>query len=282
MKSSSYLIVLDGSAESLAAAHCAWSLAAETGSRVDAQYVIDTESIWRFLSWERPGFVGSGVFIEASDKIKAVMQHVAETVVLSYRTQMEGRCLEFETYIDSGCPVEQIVARAAGRDLVIVGYHSPKRPGDVSLAELVAARSPCPVIAVRGLAYGWSKMEVFLGKDMANETAVKEIYALAAWMGMGAEVVLSPEVKDMDPQTYMMGGWSRAFGVEAVRSGKLGDLVSTAADDALMVVGAEQLEARDGHGSEAVREFLEGSERRAILFWPAPVNSGKTLASAAG
>lgn len=97
MKTTSYLIVLDGSAESLAAAHTAWSLAAETGARVDAQYVVDTDAIWRFLSFERPGLVGSGVFIEARDKITAVMTSLAETVMLSFRTQMEGRSVDFET-----------------------------------------------------------------------------------------------------------------------------------------------------------------------------------------
>jgi nucleotide-binding universal stress UspA family protein len=284
MKTTSYLIVLDGSAESLAAAHTAWSLAAETGARVDAQYVVDTDAIWRFLSFERPGLVGSGVFIEARDKITAVMTALAETVMLSFRTQMEGRCVEFETFIDKGVPEDEVAARAAHYDLAICAYHAPSTHGSGgahSLAEKLAEKCSCPVLAVRSLAYGWSKLELFLTGGLANDAAIKEIYSMAAWMGMSAEVILSPETMKVDPDTYMLGGWSRAFGVDMVRSGSLKDLIDKAADDSILVVGAEQLSGHcDEPRRELVREYLEASEKRAVLFWPDPARIKKSLVAA--
>lgn len=269
MKKLSYLVVLDGSAESLAAAHAAWSLAAETGATVDAQYVIDTESIWKFLAYEHAGFVGSGVFVEARDKITEALQAMAETVAASYRTQVEGRGLEFNIFIDKGVPADEVARRAENYSLVVCGYHCPITHSEREpLAERIAEKCATPVLAVRSMAYGWSRMHVFLTAELADAEVVRPIYSIAAWMGMAVEVVLSPEVRGYDPDSYLIGGWSRAFGVEGAREANLAQLVRAAGAEDLLVIGTAQLDGRGEKIKDLLRVFLAASDRRAVLLWP--------------
>ena len=121
MKTNSYLLVLDGSAESRAAAFLAWKLAKQSGARVVAQHVIDIPAVANLLPFRKAGFIGSGPYMEAREHTVAELRSVAETLMLSYQAQAEGHNIDMETYIDEGDPAEEICKRAEAHELLIVG-----------------------------------------------------------------------------------------------------------------------------------------------------------------
>ncbi|HMX46016.1 MAG TPA: universal stress protein, partial [Candidatus Obscuribacter sp.] len=102
MNGPSYLLTIDGSAESRSAAYFAWELARQTEARVAAQHVVDTRAIWQFLSYDLPGFIGSGVYLDAKERITEVMKSVAESLMLAYTSQVSELSDNHETYIDEG------------------------------------------------------------------------------------------------------------------------------------------------------------------------------------
>jgi len=262
MNNSSYLLVLDGSAESLAAAQFAWSLASETGRPVHAQYVIDTDAIWNLLSFQQAGLVGSGIYLDAREKIVSALRSVAESVMLSYSSRAEGRFAEFDCYIDEGVPADEIAARAADHELVIIGYSPSKTsPHGLSLPEQLAQKCSCPVLAVGGHAHGWSKMQVLLSVDIADDETVGQIYGMGRRLGLPTEVFLGTGVDQVDPDSYLLGCWSRAVGVHDVKVGTLKERVKSAPGDCLIVVGSEHVA---GHGFARnrglIREFLRASD----------------------
>ncbi|MBP9811500.1 universal stress protein, partial [bacterium] len=77
MKTRSYLLAIDGSQASRSAAQFAWDLAKQTSSKVVAQHVVDTAEIWRFLAYDLAGFIGSGLYMDARERITEVMYSIA-------------------------------------------------------------------------------------------------------------------------------------------------------------------------------------------------------------
>lgn len=57
------ILPFTGSQESLYASQCAWILAEQTNSVVDAQHVIDTRGALEFLGLEKNGLVGSAPYL---------------------------------------------------------------------------------------------------------------------------------------------------------------------------------------------------------------------------
>src|SRR6185369_7253796 len=64
MFNNSVLLAIDGSLESICAAKAAWRLAEKTkDGSVTAQYVLDGPAVWKFLGFDRRGFIGSGPYV---------------------------------------------------------------------------------------------------------------------------------------------------------------------------------------------------------------------------
>lgn len=159
MKNQSYLVVLDSSAQSRACAAFAWNLAAETGARVVGHHVVDTPAVWRFLSFDKTGFVGSGVFMEARERIIAVLHSIADALVLSYESLAEGRGVTAETVIDEGDTVTEISQRSKEHDLIICGARS-ETTDQPQFVERLAQVCYCPILVIRGSQKPWSKLHV--------------------------------------------------------------------------------------------------------------------------
>lgn len=269
MNSTSYLLAIDGSQESCSAAHFAWDLANQTDSSVVAQHVVDTKAIWRFLSYDLAGFIGSGPYMEAKERITETLHSIAEALMLSYGSQVGGRSPEFETHIDDGEPADEIARRALDHDLVIIGYHgrrfAARRP---RLFEKLAEICPCPVLVVRDVSKRWSKIQVLITNDIADLKTICHIYQLGTMLGLPAEVYLDRSVAELDAEHVTLKGWSSALGVRAIKHGNLKEVITSAPDDGLLVVPAEMVTDRyDARLRSRIRAFLEDSDRRALLLW---------------
>jgi len=182
----SYLLVLDGSAEAMAAARFAWDLATATQAKVVAQHVLDTPASWGTLSYRLPGFVGSGVYVEAHKKITEALRSIAETIMLAYQTQAEGHHQNTENFIDEGDKVTEICHRAAEHDLVIIGQLSTddSAPADQSLAYRISAHCQKPVIIAKMKPLPRAEVHLSIANRSFNEAAVDEVLAFAKSAGV--------------------------------------------------------------------------------------------------
>lgn len=269
MTGTSYLLAIDGSEESRSAAYFTWELANQSGSRVVAQHVVDTAAIWRFLSHDRAGFIGSGIFMDAREQIIEIMHSVADSLMLSYDSQIDGQALNFENVIDEGEPAAEIARRAKDHDLVILGYRGGKTATRrASMFEKLAEVCPCPILVVRNTSKTWSSMQMFVTNEIDNSDSISHIYQLGTMLGVRTEVYLDANVAVNDFERFTLGGWSPAFGVRQIENGDLKNLITAAPDDVLLVVSAEAMTDQYAvRYRSRIRAFLDDSDRRALLLW---------------
>ena len=117
------LLVIDGSADSLAAVNVAISLTKQVPqSQVLALYVLDTPAVWNFLGAPEPGLIGSGPYFQACESIKNSLRDLAETVVDSYRARCNNVECFAQVIVDEGAWLDKVAERAKMlQPLILVG-----------------------------------------------------------------------------------------------------------------------------------------------------------------
>ncbi len=269
MNCTSYLLPIDGSAESQLAAHFAWDLAERTGARVVAQHVVDSAGIWRFLSHAHAGFVGSGLYMDAREKMIAIMQSLGESLTMSYSSQAEGQDIKTETHIDDGDPAVEIARRAKEHDLVILGYKQ-RTSAEPGIFEQLLETCSCPILIVRNTTKAWSKLQIFVTSDIAGSESISDLYHLGTMLGLPIEVYLDPDARTIDADPFTVGGWSTALGVRSIQRGKFSEMLKAACDDALVVVSKSSASNRKStRFLTLLKQFIDQSDQRAVLFWDA-------------
>ncbi len=232
-----YLIAIDGSEESRSVAYYAWKLAGTTGSRVDAIHVVNTESVWNFLSHDRAGFIGSGLYMESREKITESLHSIAEALMVSYSCQIAGTNLENENFIEEGEPVRVIAERAKNYDLVIMGYRNKSTyPGQKRMYERLAEICPVPILVVRNAYREWSKIQVFLANADQDSTCFSDM-----------EDVVSADTGSRQDDVLMV-----------ISSQVLNDQDSA-------------------RRKTQIRSFMDKSEKRGLLIWNNPTQSPATI-----
>lgn len=261
MKGTSFLLSLDGSSESRSAASFAWALANRTGARVVAQYVVDSAAVWRFLSFDLAGFVGSGVFMEAREKMIDALHSIAEALLLSYAYQAEGQEIEPVTCIDEGDPVTEIARQAKEHDLVVLG-HKQNSDAHIRLLEKLMEICPCPILVVRNAIKPWSKLQIFANCDMPDSARNSILNPIGSKLGMPVEVHLDEKMRIVD-EAMTPGGWSAALGVKTIGKGCLKDLLKATGDDVLIVAPVSALmEGKFKRNLKVVKNHPEQIEHR--------------------
>ncbi len=274
MKNLSYLLLLEKSSESRIAASFAWKLARLTGASIVAQHVVDSAAVWRFLSFETAGFVGSGVFMEARERIIRVLHTVADALVLSYETLAEGNGFQSETYIDEGDLVTETARRAKNHDLVVFGY-KPNSDAHTRMLEQLMEVCPCPILVVRNAVQPWSKLQIFVNGDMPDSKRNANLYPLGSKLGMPVEVYLDEKMRMAD-EALTPDGWSTALGVKTIRKGCLKDLLKAAGDDVLIVTPISALmESKFTRSLTVLKNPPTQTEHRMDQNVEGPEDSGK-------
>jgi nucleotide-binding universal stress UspA family protein len=252
-----YLLALDGSAESMAAAYFTWELAKKTRGRVVAQHVVDTTKIWDFLAFDLAGLIGSGVYLSARDRITDIMYSIADALMHSYNARVSGYDIAFDNFIDSGELAEEISKRAVGADLLVMGYKSRKaRMRKIRLFEALVEKCSCPVLLTAGCQPSW-RQELVLEME-----------------GGGINLDGLSELKQV-----LDGDESAGQRKKEIASMK--QIQNSAEESAILVVPRNVL--RRGNGvcySQQVKAFLDASPRRALLIVPdsAVVSKEKKIA----
>jgi nucleotide-binding universal stress UspA family protein len=197
MKSNSYLLALDGSVESRAAAYLAWNLAKKTGARIVAQHVINVRDTWQFLRPKSAGFIGSGPYMEAFQRVTEGLRSVAEALMASYQAQVEGQNINFATHIDEGDLVSEITKRAKEHDLLIMGHRKSTKTrelGDYSLCEELAGLCPCPMLLVTANCDHWKKICVIIENVKVDLRALEKLSEFGKKIGLSMKLHISSSI----------------------------------------------------------------------------------------
>src|SRR6185437_6912532 len=122
MSDGSILLELDGSAQARYAAEVAWSIGKATNVRVDALHVVDSLAAWDFLAFDIAGFIGSGPYFEAHDKMRDCLTAIGTNLIEVYSKLAKQNGIEGQTFLDDGSTIREICARAKDYDVVIMGH----------------------------------------------------------------------------------------------------------------------------------------------------------------
>lgn len=196
MESRSILLPLTGSQESLYAAELAWTLAKKTGANVTAQHVIDTRGSLEFISHEKPGLIGSGLYVAAYESICQSLEALSIKLENSYNSRAASLGISTDFVVDKGDPAEEICKRANDYNLIVMG-HRPRgfeskqdrqfvKP---SLAEKVAYTISVPLLIVQEPIRTMSDFAIFSSMDHVNTNWIKT--CMQSVKAIGASVRLT-------------------------------------------------------------------------------------------
>jgi hypothetical protein len=91
---------------------------------------------------------------------------------------------------------------------------------------------------------------------------------MGASLGLPIDVNVDSSVKQTKSEYFTMGGWSPALGVRAIVPVNLKDAVAAAPTDELLVISSEVVCGPHAiRNRTRVRDFLEQSDRHALLLW---------------
>jgi nucleotide-binding universal stress UspA family protein len=207
----SILLPLAGSQESLYALEFAWSLAEVTGSKVNAQHVVDTRGAFELVGMERPGIVGSGLYVSAYQAVCQSLKGISEKLSESYLARAAGRGIAGELFIDEGEPVEEICRRQSEHDLIIMGHRQRAtfslpdcQTVRLSLAEILAQNSSIPTLIIQQPIEQISEMMMFVSMDHINSSWIRNCLAAASLIGAecGLTILASGEHEE-EPLDFM-------------------------------------------------------------------------------
>lgn len=197
MTEHSILLALSGSEQSRYAAELSWQLAESTDASVTAVHVVDTRTVWELLRNDQPGFLGSGPYLDAYEKVASSMQSLANKLTLEYEAQANGRNVKGEALIRDGNPVEILSRESRDFDLLVVG-HQPSgtsSTGNVrshytrySIAEGLAHESSAPLLIVQGKHKPWTTMTIISEMDHVNARLMRSCFKLAALLKIKPQI----------------------------------------------------------------------------------------------
>lgn len=195
----SILLGLTGSEQSKYAAEVAWSIAGANHGRVTAMHVVDTRMAWELLRNDRPGFIGSGVYVSAFESLSASLEQIGQTVIEKFEAVAAGQDVPTKTILAQGSPVNRMSERAGEYDLVIVG-HQARDPRckeaehcnfvRYAVAEGLAHECPRPLLVVQDKVYSWSSMSILVSVDHINFSYIDACLKMASALGVQAKMVI--------------------------------------------------------------------------------------------
>lgn len=150
-----FKLIVDGSAESLAASEFAVELARRTKRPLVGTTLVDATQILKFTGYQGIGLCGSGVFLNAHERIVQIICEINEALMESLVARAEGNNVKVEEKILYGEPIAVIGETAADGDFYILGGHSK----NLNLARMIFQRTHCPVTVLVGRSDGkWALM----------------------------------------------------------------------------------------------------------------------------
>ncbi len=298
MQKKSILLALSGSEQSHQAAQVAWDLAKKTDSKLLAQHVIDTKSAWAFLGFEKPGLIGSGMYISAYEALCNSLRELGKKLAEKYDSMSESQGLGSVCVVDEGHPLDQICLRAKDADLVITGHRPTKvTEGDgeacgdyapkQSLAEDLANKCPKPLLMVQGQCKPWTHLKILVSIEHLNFQFVSECLRQAEILGLCPKLICLSSGAHEEPAVELITNLRAAhpkfanLTIEIVGVGGGIDLQRplwseqtihvelAASEEDLFVVSTEQIAGkRITVFGTTTSEFIQALNLPNVLFYP--------------
>lgn len=267
MDGSSILLPIDGSIESLWAANFAWRLAKRTDSSVTAQHVIDTDAVWQMLAYDQPGLIGSGIYLEAREKILEALRCAGEALMVSYQARAGALDIESRFFLDEGCPLFEIADRASNHDLIVMGFNNAtKRKGRRRCFELLAAVAPVPVMVLRDIAEDWTCLRILVTNSRFTAADMDGIYGLSSKLGLSVEIVVNSGVVSIDNECLNLDGWSKSTGVTKIREANISETLLHANESEIVVLDADMVRENCSLSSP-IEDYMNSSSKHAVILW---------------
>lgn len=139
------LLRIQGPPICLTAADVAIKLARRLNSNIIAQFVIDPHQIMDLEEFSGRGLCGSGVFIDAQQKISSALKDLGGYLMKFFTAVAEGYGIPVDEFVDAGDIFEEIKERSTEVSVIILAETKDNR----SLAQKLANALTCPVIVVK-------------------------------------------------------------------------------------------------------------------------------------
>lgn len=152
------LVAVDGSKYGQYASEFGFVLAGKLGASLSAQHVVDPRLVDLFVEPEFAAELGFGRSIDTMDKVTRGLRRMGNLVLKLVGDAASCHALKVDAFLDEGYIVDEILKRAGGYDLVVVGHRgkgSRLLPVELmigSIAERVAVGSKKPVLIAAGKA----------------------------------------------------------------------------------------------------------------------------------
>jgi len=125
-----FLVALDGSPASDAAARRALELAGALGASVVGVHVLDTAQLEASFIADLSGSVGFQPFLNLSGELRRALQTVGDAIVADFDTKREAAGVAGSAHVVQGLVVAELTRAAARADLIFLGlYGTGERRG---------------------------------------------------------------------------------------------------------------------------------------------------------
>jgi nucleotide-binding universal stress UspA family protein len=208
MNKMSILLALSGSEQAYEAAQLAWNLADQVDATVTAQHVVDTQSAWALLGNDKPGLIGSGLYIAAYETLCGSLKDLATKLAEKYEHMDGANKTKSTCFVDEGDPVHEICSRAKEHDLVIVGHaptvakHTSCRTfSKASVAEGLANYCNKPLLVVQRKPEPWKSLKILVSIEHLNIEYILSCLCNAHRLNLKPQLVcLATGVHEEKPQ----------------------------------------------------------------------------------
>ncbi len=264
----SFLVTVDGSEYSAAAAEYAAALAAGRKGRITLLYVINITALEGPFLADLSGSIGVSPFLDFQRQVRAAMEDKAAVVLRTHAEALSKKGLECSTKIETGVVSRVICQEAMEHDAVVIGRrgeHASWRGFLLgSVVEDVVRGCAKPVIVTPREVRSLCRILAAYDGSRTSNRALGVAVALAEGLGLPMAVVaVSSDSSAGHSLLDEAGAFLEPHDVEVERileSGQPVDGILSAADREhcdLIVMGA--------YGHSRVRELLLGSTTDGIL-----------------
>ncbi|MBS2004315.1 MAG: hypothetical protein JST44_22600 [Cyanobacteria bacterium SZAS LIN-5] len=142
----SILYLAQGTPLSKTAAELAIALARSLRTDVIGQFIIDPQRIFELEGFEGlAGLCGSGVFLEAEQKIIPPLTALGESLLMAFAALAEGQEVRIDSFVDVGSAAEEMALRGKDASLVVLSANKENLP----IAERLSCSMTCPILLVQ-------------------------------------------------------------------------------------------------------------------------------------
>lgn len=289
MTTKSYLLALDGSKESLAAANIACKIAPAQDAKLIALSVVDNQAVWDLLGPGLPGFIGSGPYIAAFETIQKALQSVSETLLTAFEAKAQIGKITTECLINEGDLLRQVLERSKGQDLVVMGRrnnHASTAAQELhsfirtSLSKRLARVISCPLLIVPSERV-WTKARLILSDETYSADVLFRFLSFTDPLALEREIFcIGPEesivkliqkVKSIIPHTVKILSHDATDGDEP-----LNVAADVSATTLLVVTTMQSVEGRETCSGSSIQEFLTAIARIPVLILPPAIANAES------